>query len=411
MNGKEWYPWFAMGTFASAAGDHLAARLLRSSTKEGRRMSDATARYRANWQDEIESAALYATLAEIERSPQLAEVYRRLAAVEAEHARFWAQQLTAAGAPVPPQRLGWRTRTLIWLARRFGPAFVLPTIGGLERRDSRDYTAQPESRATALPAQERSHARVLQTILARTPQGLEGPALAQLEGRHRASSGNALRAAVLGASDGLLSNFSLVMGVAGANTSGQAVLVAGLAGLLAGAFSMALGEWISVQSSRELYERQIAIEREELEQNPAEEQEELALIYQAKGLPAEQARALAARLIADRPTALDTLAREELGVDPEELGGSAWEAALSSFFLFAVGALVPVLPFLFTSGLAAVALSVALSALGLFGIGAAITLLTGRSVWYSGTRQVLVGLAAAAITFGIGRLIGVSLGG
>ncbi len=374
-------------------------------------MSDATARYRANWQDEIESAALYATLAEIERSPQLAEVYRRLAAVEAEHARFWAQQLTAAGAPVPPQRLGWRTRTLIWLARRFGPAFVLPTIGGLERRDSRDYTAQPESRATALPAQERSHARVLQTILARTPQGLEGPALAQLEGRHRASSGNALRAAVLGASDGLLSNFSLVMGVAGANTSGQAVLVAGLAGLLAGAFSMALGEWISVQSSRELYERQIAIEREELEQNPAEEQEELALIYQAKGLPAEQARALAARLIADRPTALDTLAREELGVDPEELGGSAWEAALSSFFLFAVGALVPVLPFLFTSGLAAVALSVALSALGLFGIGAAITLLTGRSVWYSGTRQVLVGLAAAAITFGIGRLIGVSLGG
>ncbi|MCX7792517.1 MAG: VIT1/CCC1 family protein [Chloroflexaceae bacterium] len=374
-------------------------------------MSDTTARYRANWQDEIESAALYATLAEIERNPQLATVYRRLAAVEAEHARFWEQQLTAAGAPIPPRRLGWRTRALIWLARRFGPAFVLPTISGLEQRDSLDYTAQPESRATTMPAQEGSHARVLQTILARTPRGLEGPALAQLEGRHRASSGNALRAAVLGASDGLLSNFSLVMGVAGANTSGQAVLVAGVAGLLAGAFSMALGEWISVQSSRELYERQIAIEREELEQNPAEEQEELALIYQAKGLPEEQARALAARLIADRAIALDTLAREELGVDPEELGGSAWEAGFSSFFLFAVGALVPVLPFLFTSGLPAVALSVVLSALGLFGIGAAITLLTGRSVWYSGMRQVLVGLAAAAITFGIGRLIGVSLGG
>jgi VIT1/CCC1 family predicted Fe2+/Mn2+ transporter len=374
-------------------------------------MTDATARYRANWQDEIESAALYEAIGAAEPNPRLAEVYRRLAAVEAEHARFWEAQLRAAGQSVPPHRLGWRARTLIRLVGRFGPAFVLPTVGGLERMDSRGYQAQPESRATALPGQERSHARVLQAIVSGTPGGMEGPALAQLEGRHRASSGNALRAAVLGASDGLLSNFSLVMGVAGADTEGRAVLVAGLAGLLAGAFSMALGEWISVQSSRELYERQIGIERDELEQNPAEEQEELVLIYQAKGLPEEQARALAARLIADGPSALDTLAREELGVDPDELGGSAWEAAISSFLLFAVGAVVPVLPFLFLSGLAAVGLSVALSTLGLFGIGAAITLLTGRSVWYSGMRQVLVGLAAAAITFGIGRLIGISLGG
>jgi VIT1/CCC1 family predicted Fe2+/Mn2+ transporter len=174
---------------------------------------------------------------------------------------------------------------------------------------------------------------------------------------------------------------------------------------------MALGEWISVQSSRELYERQIGIEQAELEQNPAEEQEELALIYQAKGLPEGEARALAARLIADRPAALDALAREELGVDPEELGGSAWEAAISSFVLFAIGAIVPVLPFLFTTGLSAVAISVAASALGLFGIGAAITLLTGRSIWFSGMRQVIIGLAAAGITFGIGRLIGVSLAG
>lgn len=368
-------------------------------------------RYRANWQDEIESAALYSAIAEVESQPSLAEIYRKLAAVEAEHARFWEAQLQEAGAPVPAERLGWRTRVMIWLARRFGPAFVLPTIGGLERMDSRDYAAQPESRATPLPRQERSHARVLQSIIGDTRGGLEGGALAQLEGRHRASSGNALRAAVLGASDGLLSNFSLVMGVAGADAGGRGVLVAGLAGLLAGAFSMALGEWISVQSSRELYERQIAIEREELEQNPAEEQAELALIYQAKGLPEDQAQALATRLIADRPTALDTLAREELGVDPEELGGSAWEAAISSFLLFAVGAIIPVAPFFFMSGLGAVAASVVLSALGLFGIGAAITLLTGRSVWYSGMRQVLVGLLAAGITFGIGRLIGVSLGG
>jgi VIT1/CCC1 family predicted Fe2+/Mn2+ transporter len=374
-------------------------------------MDDALVRYRANWQDEIESAALYNAIAAAEKQPQLAEVYRRLAAVEAEHAQFWADQLAAAGAPAPPQRLGWRTRTLIWLAQRFGPAFVLPTVGSFERGDSRGYAAQPESRSTALPAQERSHARLLQTIIGGAPGGLEGSALAQLEGRHRASSGNALRASVLGASDGLLSNFSLVMGVAGADPNGRAVLIAGVAGLLAGAFSMALGEWISVQSAREMFERQLGVERAELEQHPAEEEAELALIYQAKGLPADQAQALAARLIADSATALDTLAREELGIDPEELGGSAWEAAITSFLLFAVGAIIPVLPFLFLSGFAAVALSVALSTLGLFGIGAAITLLTGRSVWRSGLRQVLIGLAAAGITFGIGSLIGVSLGG
>lgn len=374
-------------------------------------MDDALARYRANWQDEIESAALYNAIAAAEKQPQLAEVYRRLAAVEAEHAQFWADQLAAAGQPTPPARPGWRTRTLIWLAQRFGPAFVLPTVGSFERGDSRGYAAQPESRSTALPAQERSHARVLQTIIGGTPGGLEGSALAQLEGRHRASSGNALRASVLGASDGLLSNFSLVMGVAGADPNGRAVLIAGIAGLLAGAFSMALGEWISVQSAREMYERQLSVERAELAQHPAEEETELALIYQAKGLPEDQARALAARLIADPATALDTLAREELGIDPEELGGSAWEAAITSFLLFAVGAIIPVAPFIFLSGLAAVALSVALSTLGLFGIGAAITLLTGRSVWRSGLRQVLIGLAAAAITFGIGSLIGVSLGG
>jgi VIT1/CCC1 family predicted Fe2+/Mn2+ transporter len=369
------------------------------------------ARYRANWQDEIDSIALYHAVAATETQPQLAEVYRRLADAEEQHAQFWEAQLRAAGQPVPARRPGWRSRTLGWLARRFGPRFVLPTITTLEQADHAGYAAQPESRGSALPSQERSHARILRTLTSGTSGGLEGSALAQIEGRHRATSGNALRAAVLGASDGLLSNFSLVMGVAGASAESGSILIAGLAGLLAGAFSMALGEWISVQSSRELYERQIAIERTELEQIPDEEQEELALIYQAKGLPEAQARELAARLIADRPSALDTLAREELGVDPEELGGSAWEAGLTSFLLFALGAIVPVAPFIFLGGLAAVAASVGLSALGLFGIGAAITLLTGRSVLYSGTRQVLIGLAAAAITFGIGRLIGVAVAG
>jgi VIT1/CCC1 family predicted Fe2+/Mn2+ transporter len=222
--------------------------------------------------------------------------------------------------------------------------------------------------------------------------------------------GNALRAAVLGANDGLVSILSLVMGVAGATDSNSAVLIAALAGLLAGAGSMALGEWLSVQSSRELYENQLKIEAEEIAETPEEEEEELTLIYQSKGLPEDRARELASHIMkSDKGSILDTLAREELGIDPEELGGSAYEAAFTSFFLFAFGALFPIFPFLFWNGVTAIYISLAISGVGLFIIGAAITLMTGRSIWFSGTRQVLVGLAAAALTFGIGKLIGVSL--
>jgi VIT1/CCC1 family predicted Fe2+/Mn2+ transporter len=373
--------------------------------------SGDVARYLANWQDEIDSATLYRTMAEAEPQPQLAEVYRRLAAVEERHAGFWEERLRAAGAPVPPRRASRRSRILGWLARRFGPQLVLPTVVGAEAQDSSGYGGQPESRGTALPGEEASHGRVLGTILAGTRGGLEGSTLARLEGRHRAVGGNALRAAVLGADDGLVSNLSLVMGVAGAALANRAILVTGFAGLLAGATSMALGEWLSVQSSRELNQRQISVEADELAAHPEEEEEELALIYEAKGLDPATARATAARLIASPENALDTLAREELGVDPKELGGSSWEAALTSFFLFALGAIIPVSPFLFLSGTAAVAASLAVSALALFGIGAAITLMTGKGVLASGIRQVLFGLGAAALTFLIGRLLGVTLAG
>jgi VIT1/CCC1 family predicted Fe2+/Mn2+ transporter len=201
------------------------------------------------------------------------------------------------------------------------------------------------------------------------------------------------------------------MGVAGAELSARGILVTGLAGLLAGAGSMALGEWLSVQSSRELYERQLRIEREELAAAPEEEAEELALIYQAKGISADQARALAKQVIDSPESALGTLAREELSIDPEELGGSAWVAAITSFVLFAVGAIIPVLPFLFLQDGAAVAASIAVSALALLGIGAAITLMTGRNVWFSAGRMLLFGLGAAGLTFAVGRLIGVTLAG
>jgi VIT1/CCC1 family predicted Fe2+/Mn2+ transporter len=375
---------------------------------DGAGSSADIARQQANWQDEIDSAAMYRALADLEDDDRVAEVYRRLAAAEERHAGFWEDRLRAAGARVPERRPGWRTRVLIALARRVGTQVVLPTLNDLERADSRGYDDQPESRDTAMPAEERSHARLLRSLSGGA--GVEGAALGRLEGRHRAASGNALRAAVLGANDGLLSNFSLVMGVAGAQVTADTVLVTGLAGLLAGAGSMAMGEWVSVQSARELAGHQLEIEAREIEEIPEEEREELALIYEAKGMEPEQASALAARQIADRSTALDTLAREELGIDPDELGGSAAVAAGTSFVLFAIGAIIPVLPFFFLSGAAAVLVSAVLSAAGLFAIGALITLFTGRGALFSGGRQVIIGGAAAALTYLVGLLIGGAVG-
>ena len=366
-------------------------------------------RFTENLQKEMDGAALYAILAQKETRPQMKTVYQRLAESEERHAQFWRTKITAAGAPDPSISPTWRTRTIIWLAQRFGPQFVLPTITRNEKADSNAYSSQPESEAMAMSLEEQAHARLISA--ASSGGGVSGSIVAETEGRHRSAGGNALRAAVLGANDGLVSNLSLVMGVAGAELSGHSILITGLAGLLAGAGSMALGEWLSVQSSRELYERQIGIEKAELENNPEEEIEELSLIYQAKGLPETRALELARSLLANKDTALDTLAREELGIDPDELGGSAWEAAITSFLLFAVGAIIPVLPFIFLSGNTAVMVSIIISAIGLFVIGAAITLMTGRSVLYSGTRMVVFGLVAAALTYGICRLIGVSIGG
>jgi len=269
--------------------------------------ADPRQRYTANLQGEVDSAALYRTLSETEKNPNLAQVYARLGAVEEAHAEFWKRKIAAADQRVPRLQPSFRTRALAWLARRFGPAFVLPTINTLEQMDSGTYDAQPEAVAGGLPAAERSHARVIEALASPSPRAFSGPTIARLEGRHRGLGGNALRAAVLGANDGLCSNLSLVMGVAGADLAPHAILVTGLAGLLAGSCSMALGEWLSVSTTRESYQRQIKTEADELEQVPEEEQEELALIYQAKGLPEEQAKVLAQRLIANKETALDTL--------------------------------------------------------------------------------------------------------
>lgn len=201
------------------------------------------------------------------------------------------------------------------------------------------------------------------------------------------------------------------MGVAGASAGKSGVVLAGLAGLLAGALSMALGEWISVKSSKELYENQIQLELDELEVNPEGEKLELALIYIAKGVPEDQVHKMAEAIMNDKDQAHRVLVQEELGINEEELEGSAMEAAIYSFVLFSIGAVIPLLPFIFFSGKLAIIGSVIMSGIGLFLIGAAITLFTGKNVWFSGSRQVVFGLAAAAITFTIGHFLGTSLVG
>jgi vacuolar iron transporter family protein len=363
----------------------------------------------ASLKDELNGAYLYEVLARIEKDPRLAEVYKRMAAVESKHAAIWVDRLNDAGVSIPDFAPGWRSRTLAWAAKRLGVAAVLPTIIGNERKDSRKYAHTPG--AAGMGADEASHNRLLTRVASTMKGGMEGGALALLEGRHRASGGNALRAAVLGANDGLVSIFSLVMGVAGAELNNKVILVTGLAGLLAGAISMALGEWLSVQSSRELYKHQIEIEKSELATAPEEEAEELALIYEARGVPKDEAQRMAQHIISEPESALEALAREELNVDPAELGGSAWEAALTSFILFSIGAIIPIIPYIFFSGFTGIAISMAFSAVGLFIVGAAITLFTGRSVISSGLRQVVFGMIAAGVTFGIGRLIGVNIAG
>ena len=368
-------------------------------------------RYRSNLQDEVNSASLYRAMAEAEPNTQLKDVYRRLAQVEEAHAEFWRRRLANLGDHGYAQSPGWRSRILAWTARRFGPGVVLPILNSMERTGSAGYDSQPEAVLAGLPATERSHARMMQAIADKPRGGISGINLAKIEGRHRTGSGNALRAAVLGANDGLVSNLSLVAGVIGANLASPEVMLTGVAGLIAGACSMGLGEWLSVNSAREFYQQQINTEADELAEFPEEEKQELTLIYQAKGLPEAQAKALADKIIGNSGTALDTLAREELGIDPEQLGGSPWSAAATSFLLFAGGAIVPVIPFFFLDGIRAAAVAVALSAVAMFVIGAGTTLFTGRGVLFSGARQLAIGIGAAAVTYGVGRLIGVAITG
>lgn len=357
-------------------------------------------------QTEIDAHYLYTQLARHEEDATIAHVYTQMADIERGHAEVFLKR--GGGDPGQALRPSWRAKTLNLIGRVFGYDYVLGALMDTEKSLANAVIATKQRSQLPLRGTESSHVHILRAILEKEDK-VTGAQLSKFEKRHRSVGGNAIRAAVLGGNDGLVSNFSLVMGVAGATAGQGGVLLAGLAGLLAGALSMALGEWISVKSSQELYENQMQLEMEELESNPEGEQRELALIYIAKGVPEAQAHDMAAAIIQDKAQAHEVLVREELGINAEELKGSAVEAAVYSFLFFSVGAIIPVSPFLFTTGNLAIGISVAASAAGLFMIGGAITLFTGRNVWFSGMRQVVFGLAAAAITFGIGKWIGVAV--
>ena len=360
-----------------------------------------------NIQTEVDTGFLYKILAENEKDPNVARVFTEMSEIEHSHALAFLKKnnLDISKLPSP----SGRAKVLKLIGKVFGYDYILGVLLDTEKSISSSIVRVKRNSKAAPSLSDTSHVTILKNIL-NNHQDISGANLARFEKRHRSVGGNALRAAVLGGNDGLVSNFSLVMGIAGATSGQTEVLLTGLAGLMAGALSMALGEWISVKSSQELYENQMQLEMEELETNPEGEEKELALIYISKGIPEQQARSMAKALILDKDRAHEMLIQEELGINAEDLQGSAMEAAITSFILFAIGAVIPVIPFFFLSGLNAVLLSAGMSALGLFLIGSAITLFTGKSIWFSGFRQVFFGLAAAAITYGIGTIIGVSLG-
>ena len=353
-----------------------------------------------NWRNELDSANLYNFLARREPDSERAELMLEMADAEIRHAEVMRQGLEEQGVQMPRFRVSFKTRLLKFLARIGGPRLIYPLLHGTEMEGTADYAAQ-DARTAALASEERSHARTLGEM-SRT-------AVTTGERWHRSAGGGTLRAAVFGVNDGLVSNLSLVMGFAGASADAKFVLLAGLSGLLAGASSMAAGEYVSMKAQRELLERQIELEAAELAVSPEEEVAELALIYRAKGLNKEEAERLASRLTEDPNVALDTLVREELGLDPRELGNPIG-AAVGSFLAFAGGAILPVLPFFFGASTELIAASIAISGAALFGVGALISLFTGRDTLFSGGRQLLIGAAAAAITFALGSLIGASTG-
>ena len=376
-------------------------------------MAPDTTQSLANLRLERDAILLYDALAGIEKDAHRAGAFRRIAGNERRHAEVWATKLREAGVDVPaaPSRPRPRVAVIVLLARVFGTKAVSDLVTALEGDEEELYEGQDSTpEVEAIAADEREHAEIWKKL--KDPEYQPERDIAGRERWHRSGRSGTLRAVIFGVSDGLVSNLALVMGVVGASsqtsTPDHFILLAGVAGLLAGAFSMAAGEYISMQSQRELFERQIALERAELEAMPEEEEAEMAAIYRAKGFREDEARAIAHRLFEDPERALEQLIREELGLDPDELG-SPFGAAFGPFVAFAIGAFVPVLPYLVGGGAAAFFVAIGLSVVALFAVGAGVSLLTGRGVLFSGTRQVLIGSIAAVVTYIVGTAIGVSV--
>lgn len=338
-----------------------------------------------NWLEEKKAVYLYSIMVANEKEQAKKQLFRSLALAADKQAGIWQEKLKAEGHELPVYHPDLRTRLVGALLKCFSIQQLRLVLSAMKIRGMSVYDT----------VQINHHA---------LPQ-----AVAKLESRHKglSAAGN-LRAAVFGVNDGLVSNLSLLLGVVGGGTNAKMLILSGVAGLLAGACSMAAGEYISMRSQREFFEYQIRLEKEELELYPQEEAAELAYIYQARGLPKEEATTLAARMISNPERALDTLAREELGLNPSDLG-SPLGAAFSSFFSFAFGAFIPLLPFLTGNELPQVLTSLSLTALALFIIGAILSLFTNRSASWSGLRMLFIGALAGLVTYSIGRLIGVSL--
>src|SRR5579871_201955 len=346
---------------------------------------------RKSWAQEMESVYLYEVLADSDPSPERRALFAKLAGEARGQADTWAAEVKKSTGELPGDfRPSARARLVATLVRRIGAHRLRSVLAGMKVRGMSVFRHAPG------PAAAPGHAM---------PHSVE-----EIGRRHRQQGGgDILRPAVFGASDGVVSNLCLILGVSGASASNHAVLISGVAGLMAGAFSMPPGEYVSVRSQREMFEHQIGAEREELEEYPQQEAAELSLIYQARGLTKEDADKTAAHLISNPEQALDTLAREELGLDPSSLG-SPVAAAGSSFASFAVGAAVPLAPFILTAGRSALGASIVMTAAALFGIGCAISLFTGRGALVSGARMLLVGGLAGGVTYFIGRLLGAAVG-
>ena len=370
-------------------------------------MNPRTDLWLQNLVDERDGAALYEGLARHEKDLTRAREFSELAAAERRHAEVWLKKLEREGVAIPPDRPSSRVRALVWLAHRLGSAAVVPMILEAEAGDADKYEEQGGD-ATALAADERAHRQALVGLSRDDPKDAR-ELIAVRERWHRSGRGTGnVRAAIFGMNDGLLSNLSLILGVAGAGVEPGTVVFTGVAGLLAGAFSMAAGEFTSVASQRDLLRRQIALERREIEEAPEEEAAELALIFKQKGLSTEQASRTAAEIMKRPESAADTLVREELGLDPHDLG-SPGGAAVSSFLLFSLGALVPIVPFLLATGVTAVVWAAALAALVLVGVGGLVAFLSGTSVWQGAGRMVLLAALAAGVTYAVGRVFGAAL--